>query len=80
MLCVIGSRCVLVEPIGYPGCRQAKCIPQDCPTIKYCPFGERLVLKETECNYPPCCPCPTCVGPYINPGGPMIPAEGSGSK
>ncbi|EYC18765.1 hypothetical protein Y032_0026g1354 [Ancylostoma ceylanicum] len=83
-LCILGKKCVIVEPQNCVGCQQVpQCVQQEYDTscnLK-CPFFSKCVLVATNC-----CPKPTCrrffpyppVGPPpvdFTVGPPILPAS-----
>ncbi|KAL6741580.1 hypothetical protein Aduo_014818 [Ancylostoma duodenale] len=62
-LCILGKKCVIVEPQNCVGCQQIpQCVQQECDTscVLPCPFLFKCVLVATDC-----CPKPTCRPPQI---------------
>ncbi|RCN28682.1 hypothetical protein ANCCAN_25571 [Ancylostoma caninum] len=60
LLCIIGRKCVSVEPANCVGCKMVpRCVQQECDTscILPCPCLSRCVLVESDC-----CPKATCRG------------------
>ncbi|KAL6741544.1 hypothetical protein Aduo_014786 [Ancylostoma duodenale] len=56
--CILGKKCVIVEPQNCVGCQQIpQCVQQECDTscVLPCPFLSKCVLVATNC-----CPKATC--------------------